>query len=174
MLGGEYVSLNKVESVVKLLSFVDNCCVIADPSKPNCIVLVCPNLKRIHEYIQEEDKENGGGGIGANASSASLNSSSSSTELTNTSSSATLVDDIRKPADLFKYLDENPSLVGKLTQEMTAMCLQQGIDRFEIPTRMGFVKEAWIPESGLVTDSLKIKRREVEKFYKKEIERLYK
>ena len=31
--GGEYVSLNKVESVLKLLTFVDNCCVIAEPGK---------------------------------------------------------------------------------------------------------------------------------------------
>lgn len=154
--------MNKVESVVKQLPFVDNCCLIADPSKPNCVVLVCPNLKCIREYIQEDEVANGGG--------AGLNTSSSSTEL---STSQTADSEMRKPADVFKYLTENSNLVSKLTQEMSALCLQRGIDRFEIPTRIGFVKEAWVPESGLVTDSLKLKRREIEKFYKKDIERLY-
>ena len=31
--GGEYVSLNKIESVLKLLTFVANYCVIAEPGK---------------------------------------------------------------------------------------------------------------------------------------------
>lgn len=31
--GGEYVSLNKIESILKLLTFVDNCCVVAEPGK---------------------------------------------------------------------------------------------------------------------------------------------
>lgn len=155
------MSLNKVESVIKLLSFADNCCVIAEPSKPNCVCLVCPNLKRIREYIQEEEKANGNiSSIASNESSASLSSASS--------------DDIKKPADIFKYLEENPSLHAKLTKEMTELCLQRGIDRYEIPTRIMFVKEAWVPESGLVTDSLKLKRKEIENFYKKEIDILYK
>jgi long-chain acyl-CoA synthetase len=155
--GGEYVSLNKIESVVKLLPFADNCCVIADSLKANCVVLICPNLKRIRDYIQEESSEAAGSDQQSTSSVASGDS-----------------DEIKKPADLFKYLEENPSLVSKLQQEMATMCLQQGIDRFEIPTRIKFVKEAWIPESGLVTDSLKLKRKEIEKFYKKEIEQLYK
>jgi long-chain acyl-CoA synthetase len=52
-------------------------------------------------------------------------------------------------------------------------CLSHGLDRFEIPTKMKLVKEAWLPDTGLVTDSLKIKRKEVDKFYAKEIEALY-
>ena len=152
--GGEYVSLNKVESVIKLLTFLDNCCLIADPTKPNCVVLVCPNLKRIREYIQEEEKKGKNNGSSANLAELAAN-------------------EIQTPADIFKYLDEHPALVKKLVQEMSTLCLERHIDRFEIPTKIGFVKEAWVPESGLVTDSLKLKRKEIEKFYKKEIDALY-
>ena len=46
-------------------------------------------------------------------------------------------------------------------------------DLFEAPTKIKFVKETWIPDTGLVTDSLKIKRKEIDKFYQKEISQLY-
>ena len=52
--GGEYVSLNKVESSIKLLSFIDNCCLVADPVKSNCVCLVSPNQKKISELLAED------------------------------------------------------------------------------------------------------------------------
>ena len=45
--GGEYVSLNKVETCLKLLPFVENCCVYSKPLEPNTIVLVCANPKKL-------------------------------------------------------------------------------------------------------------------------------
>jgi long-chain acyl-CoA synthetase len=45
--GGEYVSLNKVETCLKLLPFVENCCVYSKPFEPNTIVLVCANPKKL-------------------------------------------------------------------------------------------------------------------------------
>ena len=54
--GGEYISLNKVETILKLLSFVDNCCIIADPTKSNCVCLICPNPKRITDLLSEQDE----------------------------------------------------------------------------------------------------------------------
>jgi long-chain acyl-CoA synthetase len=139
---GEYVSLNKVESIVKLLTYVDNCCVVANSYKSNCVLLACPNVKRIKECIKEANKEKGE----ANE---------------------------REVADIFAHLEANPSLVDKLTKEMLQFCMERGCDRFEVPTKIKFVKEAWLPDSGLVTDSLKLKRKEIENFYKREIELLY-
>ncbi len=55
--GGEYVSLNKVETSIKLLSFVDNCCVVADGLQSNCVCLISPNHKKISELLVE-NKEN--------------------------------------------------------------------------------------------------------------------
>lgn len=145
--GGEYVSLNKVESVIKLLPFVDNCCVIADGLKSNCVCLACPSLKNIRDFIKEVSKENGDGSSD---------------------------DEIKKPEDVLRYLDKNQGIVDKLTKEVIEHCLRHGLDRFEIPTRVKFVKEAWVPDSGLVTDSLKLKRRDIEVFYKNDINLLYK
>jgi long-chain acyl-CoA synthetase len=139
--GGEYVSLNKVESVMKLLNFVDNCCVIADPSKVNCVALVCPNLNVIREYISSNDAANSA--------------------------------NISNIENLCKYLEKNKDLVEKFTKQNIEHCLKHGIDRFEIPTRIKFVKEAWMPDSGLVTDSMKLKRKEIDKFYSNEIKELY-
>jgi len=45
--GGEYISLMKIESIVKLLPFVDNCCVCVLPLKSSCVVLICPNIPKI-------------------------------------------------------------------------------------------------------------------------------
>ena len=44
---GEYVSLNKVETCLKLLQVIDNCCVYAKPFKSFTIVLITPNPKKI-------------------------------------------------------------------------------------------------------------------------------
>ena len=77
------------------------------------------------------------------------------------------------PDQVVKNLAENKELVNTLTKEMIKHCLKQGLDRFEVPTRIRFVKEVWLPDTGLVTDSLKLKRKEIEKFYQKDIELLY-
>ena len=76
-------------------------------------------------------------------------------------------------ANLCFQLEINKKLVDKLSKEIMNHCVGHGIDRFEIPTKVKFVKEIWLPDTGLVTDSLKLKRKEIEKFYAKEIDLLY-
>jgi len=44
---GEYVSLAKVETALKLCPLVDNVCVYADSSKMNTVCLVVPNQKQV-------------------------------------------------------------------------------------------------------------------------------
>jgi long-chain acyl-CoA synthetase len=145
--GGEYVSLNKIESVVKLFPLVDNICVIADSKRSYCVGLVCPNLKYLKELIKKEMPQ--------------VN-----------------VEDEPNPDKLLEnlciQLENNELLANKLSKDIVDHCIGHGIDRFEIPARFRFVKEIWLPDTGLVTDSLKLKRREIEKFYAKEIEGLYK
>ena len=52
-------------------------------------------------------------------------------------------------------------------------CLKQGLNRFEIPTKLKFVPEIWLPDTGLVTDSLKLKRKAIENYYTNDIKALY-
>ena len=45
--GGEYISLSKIEVTLKLLPFVENCCVCANSFKSACFVLISPNIAKI-------------------------------------------------------------------------------------------------------------------------------
>jgi long-chain acyl-CoA synthetase len=38
---------------------------------------------------------------------------------------------------------------------------------------MFLVQEVWLPETGLVTDTFKLKRKPIETFYKQQIEEMY-
>ena len=139
--GGEYVSLNKIESLIKLMPLVDNVCVVANSLKSFCVALICPNLKQLKEILNREVP-----GSVANSD---------------------------KITDLYEVLDKNQKVSANLVKEMVDHCLSQRTERFEIPTRVKFVSEIWLPDTGLVTDSLKLKRKEIEKFYAKDIEALY-
>uniref|UniRef100_A0A0K0EST5 long-chain-fatty-acid--CoA ligase n=1 Tax=Strongyloides stercoralis TaxID=6248 RepID=A0A0K0EST5_STRER len=47
------------------------------------------------------------------------------------------------------------------------------LTRVEIPAKIYLCHEAWTPSSGLLTEALKLKRKVIENYYKKEIESLY-
>ena len=42
-----------------------------------------------------------------------------------------------------------------------------------MPQRIAIVPDTWLPESGLVTDALKLKRKAIEQKYRREIRQLY-
>lgn len=46
---GEYISLGKVEALLKNSSYVDNICVYADSLKNSCVALISPNEKTVIE-----------------------------------------------------------------------------------------------------------------------------
>lgn len=46
---GEYVSLSKVETALKMSPLVDQICIHADPTQMWCIALVVPNQKNLTE-----------------------------------------------------------------------------------------------------------------------------
>lgn len=47
------------------------------------------------------------------------------------------------------------------------------LERFEIPRKICLSPEPWTPETGLVTDAFKLKRKELKTHYKDDIERMY-
>ena len=145
-------SLNKVETILKLLPFVDNCCIIADPTKSNCVCLICPNPKHVTDLLCEQDET-------------TRNEVNNLKEINGVN---------EKSKELNRILEKNAKVVDKLTKDVTNHCLSQGLERFEIPLRIKFVSEIWLPDTGFVTDSLKLKRKEIENFYKNEIQILYK
>lgn len=130
------------------MPLVDNCCIIAHPSKSYCMCIITPNLKKAQELL-DSNKSNGD---------------------TNHSNENQSQDTI---GDFINLMDSNSKLSKSFDKELVDFCLSHGLERFEIPTKSKFVKEIWLPDSGLVTDSLKLKRREIEKFYENEIKSTY-
>ena len=47
------------------------------------------------------------------------------------------------------------------------------LQRFEIPVKVHLSPEPWTPETGLVTDAFKLKRKELKNHYLQHIERMY-
>lgn len=47
------------------------------------------------------------------------------------------------------------------------------LERFEIPRKICLSPEPWTPETGLVTDAFKLKRKELKTRYQDDIERMY-
>lgn len=74
--------------------------------------------------------------------------------------------------DWQKLIDDD-EFNEKVLQDVQDACKKGGIERFETPQRVKLVTEAWIPETGLVTDALKLKRKAIEQKYKDVIDNLY-
>ncbi len=81
--------------------------------------------------------------------------------------------DQEKIKHLIKLLEANKALVESMIEDVEKLCLSKNVARFEIPKKLQFVSEIWLPDTGLVTDSLKIKRTEIDKFYQNEIRDIY-
>ncbi|XP_047665046.1 long-chain-fatty-acid--CoA ligase 4b [Tachysurus fulvidraco] len=47
------------------------------------------------------------------------------------------------------------------------------LQRFEVPMKVCLSSQVWTPETGLVTDAFKLKRKELQTHYKHDIERMY-
>ncbi|CAF3068503.1 unnamed protein product [Rotaria socialis] len=73
----------------------------------------------------------------------------------------------------WQKLVDNDDLNEDILKQIQDGCKKGGIERFETPQRIKIVKEAWTPETGLVTDALKLKRKAIEQKYKFDIELLY-
>ena len=136
---------------MKLLPFVDNCCVVAQGTADYCICLVTPNQQKMIELLST-DAEN----------QKDLDNLGKLPNGTN-----------EKNKELQRIIEQS-GIVARLEKETMTHSLKSGLNRFEIPTKLKFVSEIWLPDSGLVTDSLKLKRKAIETFYEKEIVATYK
>ncbi|CAJ0575910.1 unnamed protein product, partial [Mesorhabditis spiculigera] len=67
----------------------------------------------------------------------------------------------------------NPKIVKAVLDELTGY-VKGKLERAEIPQKIHLCHEPWTPASGLLTEALKLKRKNIEKEFKEEIERLYK
>ncbi|CAB4030540.1 long-chain-fatty-acid-- ligase 3-like [Paramuricea clavata] len=76
------------------------------------------------------------------------------------------------PNDM-EALCENPTIVNKVMQLIETTGKSEKLEKFEMPKKIKLCKEAWTPETDLVTQSLKLKRRNIATFYAQSIRAMY-
>lgn len=57
--------------------------------------------------------------------------------------------------------------------DLSLLLFPAKLERFEIPKKIRLSSEPWTPETGLVTDAFKLKRKELKSHYQEDIERMY-
>uniref|UniRef100_A0A669DJ92 long-chain-fatty-acid--CoA ligase n=1 Tax=Oreochromis niloticus TaxID=8128 RepID=A0A669DJ92_ORENI len=124
---GEYVSLGKVEAMLKNCPLIDNICAYANSDETYVIGFVVPNQKQLLALVDQY-------GIRG-----------SWEELCN----------------------------SKAVEELVLRVITEALERFEIPRKIRLSPEPWTPETGLVTDAFKLKRKELKTHYQDDIERMY-
>ena len=58
-------------------------------------------------------------------------------------------------------------------KELISHGIKSGLEKFEIPKDIALVSEEWTPESGLITASFKVKRKQIQNYYQEVIDRMY-
>ncbi|XP_069067574.1 long-chain-fatty-acid--CoA ligase 4 isoform X2 [Pleurodeles waltl] len=67
----------------------------------------------------------------------------------------------------------NSLMETEVLKEIKEVASSMKLERFEIPIKVRLSPEPWTPETGLVTDAFKLKRKELRNHYLNDIERMY-
>ncbi|XP_062843409.1 long-chain-fatty-acid--CoA ligase 3b [Trichomycterus rosablanca] len=129
---GEYVSLGKVEAVLKNCPFIDNICAYANSDETYVISFVVPNQKQLLALAEQKQ--------------------------------------VRGP---WEEICNHPEMEKEVLRIITEAAVSAKLERFEIPKKIRLSAEPWTPETGLVTDAFKLKRKELKIHYQADIERMY-
>ncbi|KAK0147015.1 Long-chain-fatty-acid--CoA ligase 4 [Merluccius polli] len=129
---GEYVSLGKVESVLKNCALIDNICAYANSDQNYVISFVVPNQKQLMALATQK------GIVGS-----------------------------------WEEICTHPDMERHVLNEIKKVAATIKLQRFEIPMKVHLSPEPWTPETGLVTDAFKLKRKELKNHYLHQIERMY-
>ena len=131
---GEYVSLGKVESVLKTCAVLDNVCVYGHASRSYTVALVVPDRAALAELAEAK---------------------------------------FGKGALDFEALCDDRDVTGAVLREVVNHGKKHRLEKFEVPGAVTLCKELWLPESGLVTAAFKLKRKPMQKFYQRDLDRMY-
>lgn len=129
---GEYVSLGKVEAVLKNCSLIDNICAYANSDQSYVISFVVPNHKQLMAMAEQ-----------------------------------------MQVRGTLEEICNNSQMEKEVLRIITEAAISAKLERFEIPKKIRLSAEPWTPETGLVTDAFKLKRKELKTHYQEDIERMY-
>ncbi|RIA97659.1 hypothetical protein C1645_751631 [Glomus cerebriforme] len=130
---GEYIALEKLESVYKSTLYVSNICVYADSYQSRPVALIFPVEARLRELAKEKNLEN--------------------------------LD--------FEELCANKEIKSAVLQACVAQAKRADFKPSEILSDVALVPDEWTAQNGLLTAAQKIKRKDLQDKYKKEIDRMY-
>ncbi|XP_054159257.1 long-chain-fatty-acid--CoA ligase 4-like [Oppia nitens] len=130
---GEYVSLGKIEALMKSCPYVDNICVCGGTYSNDLTALVSPNQKNLLKLCQEM-------GI--------------------------------RDAHIHDIC-ANHEITKRVYQSIVSTGQSAGISKKEIPIRICLVPDEWTPDNDMLTAAMKMRRKNVEQKYRKEIDALF-
>ncbi|XP_067853271.1 long-chain-fatty-acid--CoA ligase 4-like isoform X2 [Heptranchias perlo] len=67
----------------------------------------------------------------------------------------------------------DPTMEVEVLREIKEASASSKLEKFEVPVKVRLSPEPWTPETGLVTDAFKLKRKELKNHYLNDIERMY-
>ncbi|KAI9016499.1 hypothetical protein CLU79DRAFT_762885 [Phycomyces nitens] len=130
---GEYIALEKLESVYKAALGVANVCIHGDSLRPNPVALVVPVEARLRKLAEETGQD-------------------SKAEL--------------------KELCANKDIIKAFLGQLQAQAKKSGFKPAEIVVGVHLCSEDWTSENGMLTAAQKLKRHDINKKYKSELEEL--
>ena len=84
-----------------------------------------------------------------------------------------LAQKLKRPVAELPALCEDKELTAAVLKEIQAHGVKRKLQKYEIPGAVKLVKEIWTPDSDLVTAAFKLKRKNVQNFYQKELDKMY-
>lgn len=128
------------------------------------------NLRSTAEYKNDQHQANGTLGIKRVNGSKNVHSETDlkASEVSSKSLNVGILDELND-----ETLCSNPWLVERFLRKIQTEGSKKGLRRTHIPSRIKLVCDEWSPESGLVTASFKLRRREIERRYENDIKQLY-
>jgi len=130
---GEYVAVERLESIYKNSIYVENICVYACGDKNELLALISPNKKNVHTLAATKSIDNNN----------------------------------------FEELCNNPDIRKLILGDLMKIAKSSGLKGFEYINIVKLYPIEWTPENGFLTSAMKLKRYEVHKRLKNDIESLY-
>lgn len=84
-----------------------------------------------------------------------------------------LAQTVNKEHMSYNDLCRDLEITNLITKDIVTFSSKQGLNKMEIPTKIKLCSEEWLPDTGLVTAALKIRRKNIHDYYKSEIRNMY-
>ena len=73
----------------------------------------------------------------------------------------------------YEEVCNDPGLVNEVLRILSLHGKKNGLEKFEIPTKIQLCPEVWMPDSGLVTAAFKLKRKAIQNAFQSSIDQMY-